>query len=81
MSRKTPSLTTTLIARKGEAAPTVERSPTEGQAQGRPLRTAITVKLDADRYRRLKLLGIDLGKTSQEVMVEALDDYLAHRKS
>lgn len=34
---------------------------------------AITVKLDKKRYKALKMHALDAGKTSQKVMVEALD--------
>jgi hypothetical protein len=40
-------------------------------------RVATTVKLDTVRHRRLRLLGIDEGRSSQAILVDALDAYLA----
>jgi hypothetical protein len=37
---------------------------------------ALTVKLDSERYMRLKLLGLERGKSSQQLLVEALDALL-----
>lgn len=36
----------------------------------------VTVKLDGDRYRRLKTFGLNHRRTNQDVMVAALDEYL-----
>lgn len=46
-------------------------------AAGRLPRIPLTVKLTADRYDRLKELGARLDRTSQTILVEALDAYLA----
>ena len=40
---------------------------------------ALTLKLDEDRYRALKLAGIDLDLSSQDILVEALDAWLLAR--
>ncbi len=40
-------------------------------------RTAITLRLDEERYLRLKYAGAHLGKTSQSILEAALDHYLA----
>jgi len=40
-------------------------------------RKAMTVRLDAPRHRRLKLAGVYYGRSCQEMMVSALDAYLA----
>ena len=39
-------------------------------------RTAITLRLDEERYLRLKYAGAQLGKTSQAILATALDQYL-----
>ena len=39
-------------------------------------RTAITLRLDEERYLRLKFAGAELGKTSQAILETALDQYL-----
>jgi hypothetical protein len=36
---------------------------------------AITVRLDPDRYGRLKSVGLEHGLTNQEIMVTALDEW------
>lgn len=38
---------------------------------------ALTVKVDLERYRNLKTAGLDLGRSNQDIMVEALDMWLA----
>lgn len=37
---------------------------------------SLTLKLDEDRYRALKLLGLELGRSSQHILVEALDAWI-----
>jgi hypothetical protein len=71
-SRKTAPLDGGLIARKGEAAPAVEGTPRQ-----EPI--AVTVKLDAELYWRLKRWGMRTKprKTNQDMIVEAIRDYLA----
>ncbi len=70
-SRKTAPLEGGLIARKGEAAPAAVGSPRQ-----EPI--AVTVKLDADLYWRLKRWGMRTKprKTNQDMIVEAIRDYL-----
>lgn len=41
---------------------------------------AITVRLDPDRYNRLKHYGVDHRMTNQEIMIKALDAYLDANK-
>jgi len=41
---------------------------------------ALTVKLDETRYRSLKLAGLENDRSSQEILVEALDDWLRARR-
>jgi len=84
---KTASLTSGLVAKKGQAVPTV---PHQAEVPARAVAKiaapgyykALTVKLDRERYEALKTLGVKLDKKSQEIFVEALDLYLrqaAHR--
>lgn len=78
---KTASLTAGLVAKKGEAIPAAVNPAFASGA--RPAATAgdyfkaLTVKLDKDRYMRLKQSGLVSDKSSQEIFVEALDAYLA----
>lgn len=73
---KTASLTSGLVAVKGQAAPAVTHvhtpRPTEKPA-GPNYYKALTVKLDRDRYEALKNLGLKLDMKSQEIFTEALD--------
>jgi hypothetical protein len=84
-------LSTPLIARKGEAAPAVAPQLPEPMALApaanpiRPTETAkgtagtiaVTVRLDPERYERLKIFGVRRRKTNQEILVTALDAHLA----
>lgn len=45
--------------------------------KGQQYHKALTLKLDAERYKALKLIGLEQGTTSQEILVEALDLWLA----
>jgi hypothetical protein len=77
---KTASLTSGLVAKKGQAMPAVTH-PAEAPARvaaktTTPYYKALTVKLDRERYEALKTLGLKLDKKSQEIFVEALDLYL-----
>jgi hypothetical protein len=71
-SRKTAPLDGGLIARKGEAVPATVGSP-----RHEPI--AVTVKLDPALYWRLKHHGMSTKprKTNQDMIVEAIRDYLA----
>lgn len=78
---KTASLTSGLVAKKGQAMPAVThqaeapaRAAAKTAAPG--YYKALTVKLDRERYEALKTLGVKLDKKSQEIFVEALDLYL-----
>lgn len=62
----------------GRAAPT----ETLGQAPSRQPRgiqgtIAVTVRLDPDRYERMKVHGARCRLTNQDILVEALDRYFA----
>jgi hypothetical protein len=74
---KSASLTSGLVAKKGQAAPAValivQAAPKHLPAD---YYKALTVKLDRDRYETLKNIGVKLDKKSQEIFVEALDLWL-----
>ncbi|QKJ68302.1 hypothetical protein HQN60_15955 (plasmid) [Deefgea piscis] len=74
---KTASLTSGLVAKKGQAAPAVvQHDALETKPQVLDYYKALTVKLDRERYEALKNAGIKLDKKSQEIFVEALDSWL-----
>lgn len=83
---KTASLTSGLVAKKGQAVPAVTHQ-VEAPARSTPKGAAtdyykaLTVKLDRDRYEALKTLGVKVDKKSQEIFVEALDLYLQQAAS
>lgn len=83
--KKTASLGAGLIATKGKAAPSAEiqrSSPQEAvatQPKSAEKRTAITVKLLDGPYQRMKIYGASNRKTNQDMMEEALEEYLAKR--
>lgn len=72
---KTASLTSGLVAKKGQAAPAVthEEAGRTAKTPAQDYYKALTVKLDRERYESLKNLGVKLDKKSQEIFVEALD--------
>ena len=80
---KTASLTSGLVAKKGQAMPATS-SPAlpvapvlpKTQSTATDYYKALTVKLDRDRYETLKNAGVKLDKKSQEIFVEALDLWL-----
>ena len=78
MSTKAAQLSSTLVVRKGQAIPSTTQDP---PAPGLPpALTALTLKLDDERYRRLKNLGLRRPRrSSQDILVAALDAYLAAR--
>lgn len=65
---KPVSLTADLIAVKGQATVLTATAP---ESSG-PVRS-MSFKVDDARYRQLKRLGVDRGKTSQDLLSEALD--------
>lgn len=74
---KSASLTSGLVAKKGQASPAVSPSPTKQSASpSTEYYKALTVKLDKQRYQALKSAGVQLDKSSQDIFVEALDAYL-----
>lgn len=79
---KTASLTSALVATKGQAAPAVmPAARTELKPQSSDYYKALTVKLDRDRYESLKNVGVKLDKKSQEIFVEALDLWLKQART
>lgn len=78
---KTASLTSGLVAKKGQAIPALASAPAERVELKVSNSTtdyykSLTVKLDRDRYETLKSAGIKFDKKSQEIFVEALDLWL-----
>lgn len=73
---RTASLTSGLVAKKGEATPATAaniKGPAARGEGGGDYYKALTVKLDRRRYESLKNVGVKLDKKSQEIFVEALD--------
>ena len=85
---KPAQLSSTLVARKGEAVPARTVPPAPSKATMAPATgadeaappadlTSMTLKLDDERYRRLKELGMRRPRrSSQDILVAALDAYL-----
>lgn len=80
---KTASLTAGLVAKKGEASPSMAVATPQAvhlmvasTGGGRDYYKALTVKLDRERYESLKSMGVKQDKKSQEIFVEALDLWL-----
>ncbi len=84
MAGKMTPLKSGLIVRKGEAVPTTPMGVSGAGGAlaandtgpiGRVRRgtIAITVRLDPERYTRLKGVGVRRGLTNQDIMVAALD--------
>lgn len=81
---KPTALSAGLIAVKGQAVsaaqsapPPVAHPPPMPPTLAMGYLKAMTLKLDGERYRQLKQLGLDRGKTSQELLVEAVDMLLS----
>jgi hypothetical protein len=82
--KKTASLGAGLIATKGKAAPSAEiqrssQEQTSVQPKAAEKRIAITVKLLEGPYQRMKIYGASNRKTNQDMLEEALEEYLAKR--
>ena len=83
---KAASLSSQLIVRKGEAAPSVGGSEKEDKKflnnldnksiKKKSGTIAVTLRLDPYRYERLKLYGVKERLTNQDIIVFALDSYL-----
>ena len=81
---KTAMLTGGLVAKKGAAAPSAPQAPMAMAAPkpadaGPGYYKALTLKLDRERYNKLKTLGLALDKSSQELLIEAVDDLLGKK--
>ena len=48
----------------------------QGSLAARAKPVAVTVKLDEARYQKLKMLGLTTRRSSQDIIVQALDAYL-----
>ena len=73
-AHKPGTLTSSLVAVKGQAVATVAQEPPRPvQVEVPGYFKAMTLKIDRDRYRRLKQMGLDQGKTSQQLLIEAVD--------
>jgi hypothetical protein len=92
MSKERPRLAGGLIVRKGEAVPSAQATPqaTETKPSAAQARAdhnpppkglagtiAVTVRLDPNRYERMKIHGARQRRTNQQILVAALDAYLA----
>jgi len=80
------ALTAALMARKGAAQPSrlfaVASTAAAAPRPGRPAppakdRRRITLRLDAERHMRLKLAAAHLELSLQDILIAALDAYLA----
>lgn len=79
-AHKPGTLTSSLVAVKGQAGPTVAQEPPVSVPVEVPgYFKAMTLKIDKTRYRRLKQMGLDLDKTSQQLLIEAVDLLLKGR--
>lgn len=82
--KKAAHLDAALLARKGEAAPASTPAQTIAHTTDTPIpkgatgTTAVTVRLDPDRYRRLVSYGARFvpRRTNQEILIAAIDEYL-----
>jgi hypothetical protein len=69
--KQTATLAAGLIATKGHAAPVGRPGAAEDYYK------SLTVKLTRERFEAIKGLGMRENKTSQRILVEALDLWLA----
>jgi hypothetical protein len=82
---KPTALSAGLIAVKGQAVSAAQSGPSPvsrtslltAPVPAMGYLKAMTLKLDGERYRQIKQLGLDRGKTSQELLVEAVDMLLS----
>lgn len=75
--KKTASLGSGLIATKGAAAPSTESTHKAVTNQGKDKRIAITVKLLEGPYLKMKAYGAANRTSNQDILEEALNEYLA----
>ena len=89
MAMKRPSLTDTMKAVEGARpvriipADVAESSPAAGEGKATPTfregKKRVMTPLSVEDHRRLKRLSADTGETMEELMVEAVMDFLAKR--
>jgi hypothetical protein len=89
LARKGEAVPTSLVvlpmvprAPTGEIKPELS-VPRDGARGGKPLRggavapaAKLSLRLDGDRHRRLRVAALHLGRSGQQILVEALDAYL-----
>lgn len=75
-----PASTTSVstVAAATPATPVVEKPASKSTAGQILYYKALTLKLDRPRFEALKKVGLTLDKSSQNLLVEALDAYLAN---
>jgi hypothetical protein len=67
--------------RREEEEEVVLTKPTQSTYQSDPGRVrSMSIKLDADRYRRLSRARFDLDLTAQDIFIEALDLWFRAKK-
>ena len=83
MAQKRAVLSSDLVTRKGDALPTVTESAPElavlPRRTNKPIKdgsSAMTVRLDPDRYEALRLLTIKTRTSGQQILIQALDAVL-----
>lgn len=87
MTRKKPAELSPFLVKKGEATPTTAKDdkpqpepPQKPAERRKPVQgysiKAMSLKVDHDRYIALKQAGLMLGRTSQDILIEALDLWL-----
>jgi hypothetical protein len=71
MASKISPLDSGLIVKRGEAA------PLEVKQEGRAGAVTVTVKLEPALYRKLKHYGVEHRRTNQDILVDALSQFLS----
>jgi hypothetical protein len=71
MASKISPLDGGLIVKRGEAA------PLEVKLGGRAGAVTVTVKLEPALYRKLKHYGVERRRTNQDILVDALSQFLS----
>ena len=82
-SKEITSLSSNLIVRKGEAEPATANSAYADQTGALVIKKrgtiAVTLRLDPERYEKLKTHGAYNRLTNQDIFVSALDLYFKER--
>ncbi|GAB4151014.1 MAG: hypothetical protein Tsb0016_22980 [Sphingomonadales bacterium] len=60
-----------------EAPPAPEKPVKPRAASGSRGKAAMTVRLDAERHFKLRLLSAHINRSSQQILIDALDQYLS----